>query len=256
MIIKSQGIAMMIVGRLYKIMLSIITPTLNEEEYLPLLFDSIKKQDFKDYEIIVADAGSKDKTVEIATENNCRVVSGGLPGKARNEGAKIAKGATLLFLDADILLPTGFLINALNDFKNYNLDVATFPLFLTGGAVNKMISQVYNWWVVATQRFLPHAFGAALLVKKEVYNKLGGFNEEIKLAEDHDFARRAQKITKCGIITSTHVLVSDRRFKEDGCFSLVLKYILCEVHLIFLGPVKSDIFKYKFGHYNNKKEPK
>ena len=45
--------------------LSIIIPTYNEEEYLPILLESIKKQNFKDYEIIIADANSIDKTREI-----------------------------------------------------------------------------------------------------------------------------------------------------------------------------------------------
>jgi len=233
-------------------MLSIIIPTLNEEKYLPLLLDSIKKQDFKDYEIIVADASSKDKTLNIAKENNCRIVHGGLPGKARNEGAKIAKGDLLLFLDADVLLDPNFLVKSLKSFENKKLDVATFPLFFTGGLINKIISQIYNWWVVVTQPFLPHAFGAALLARKEVYKAIGGFDEEIKLAEDHDFSRRAQKTAKCGIIKSTHVLISDRRFKKDGWISTCIKLLLCELYMIFLGPIKSDVFKYKFGHYGEK----
>ena len=91
-------------------MLSIIIPTLNEEKYLPLLLESIKKQkDFFDYEIIVADAGSKDKTLEIAKNYGCITVGGGLPSKARNEGAKITNGNTLLFLDADVILTNDFL---------------------------------------------------------------------------------------------------------------------------------------------------
>ena len=55
--------------------LSIIIPTYNEEEYLPLLLKSIKQQDFRDYEIIVADANSKDNTVKIAEEYGCIVTS-------------------------------------------------------------------------------------------------------------------------------------------------------------------------------------
>jgi len=73
-------------------MLSIIIPTLNEENYLPFLLESIKNQDFKDYEIIVADAGSHDKTREIAKNFGCKVVSGGLPAKGRNEGTKFSRG--------------------------------------------------------------------------------------------------------------------------------------------------------------------
>ena len=93
-------------------MLSIIIPCLNEEEYLPLLLESVKKQKFLDYEIILADAGSKDKTLQIAKKYNCKIVPGGLPSKGRNQGAKKAKGDLLLFLDADVILPDGFFKDA------------------------------------------------------------------------------------------------------------------------------------------------
>ncbi len=78
-------------------MLSIIIPTLNEENYLPLLLESIKKQNFNDYEIIVADAGSTDKTLEIAKNYGCITMAGGLPAKGKNEGAGMAKGDLLFF---------------------------------------------------------------------------------------------------------------------------------------------------------------
>ena len=84
--------------------LSIIIPTYNEEEYLPVLLESIKKQSFKDYEIIVADANSTDRTREIAESYGCIVVDGGLPAAGRNNGAKVATGEYLLFLDSDLEL--------------------------------------------------------------------------------------------------------------------------------------------------------
>ena len=69
-------------------MLSIIIPTYNEEYLLPKLLESIKKQNFTDYEIIVADNNSKDNTVKIARKYKCRIVKGGLPGSGRNRGAE------------------------------------------------------------------------------------------------------------------------------------------------------------------------
>jgi len=110
--------------------LSIIIPTLNEEDYLSLLLESIKKQDFRDYEIIIADAGSKDRTIEIAKSYGSRITSGGLPAKGRNQGAKIAKGSIFLFIDADIIsLPPQFLDKILEEFKNRNLDIVSFPIY-------------------------------------------------------------------------------------------------------------------------------
>ena len=64
----------------------------DEEEYLPVLLDSIKEQSFKDYEIIVADANSTDRTREIAEEYGCTVVDGGMPAVGRNRGPEVAKG--------------------------------------------------------------------------------------------------------------------------------------------------------------------
>ena len=77
--------------------LSIITPTLNEEKFLLVLLESIKNQSFNDLEIIVADAGSRDKTMEMAKSFGCQIVKGGLPAKGRNEGAKIAKAICFYF---------------------------------------------------------------------------------------------------------------------------------------------------------------
>ena len=87
--------------------LSIIIPTYNEENYLPLLLKSIQAQNFSDYEIIIADAGSQDRTREIARDADCRVVDGGLPAVGRNRGAESAQGEYLLFLDADVCLTDG-----------------------------------------------------------------------------------------------------------------------------------------------------
>ena len=72
--------------------ISIIIPTYNEEDYLPALLKSIQRQNFKDLEVIVADAHSTDKTLEIAKKYNCKIVPGGLPAVGRNNGAKIAQG--------------------------------------------------------------------------------------------------------------------------------------------------------------------
>jgi glycosyltransferase involved in cell wall biosynthesis len=236
-------------------MLSIIIPSLNEEKYLPLLFESIKKQNFFDYEIILADAGSTDKTLEIAKQYNCKVIKGGLPAKGRNEGAKIAKGDLLFFCDADVVLPEGFFEKSLAEFAERKLELASFCIVplpktkLSGFLLNIF----YNQPIVLLESALPHA-ATGIFFKKELFDKSGGFDEDIKLSEDHYLVRRTIKLfkSKFGIIRSTEIFVSDRRFKQDGWLSVGIRYFLCELHLIFLGPVRSDIFKYKFNHYNKK----
>lgn len=237
-------------------MLSIIVPTLNEEKYLPILLGEIKKQkNFNDdLEIIVADAGSKDKTLEIARSSGCKIVPGGLPAKGRNEGAKVARGDVLLFMDADnIFLPENFLNNLLEEFKKRNLSVASFPICPKGNVFDKIIYGLYNFWVNLSQKFSAWATNS-VLVKKEIFEKIGGFDENVKIAEDHDFAKRAARISKYGFIKTEPVLTSTRRFERDGRFKTYLKYLLAALHIFILGPVKSDIFKYRFNYLKNKKE--
>lgn len=237
--------------------LSIIIPTLNEEDYLPWLLESIKKQDFKKYEIIVADAGSEDKTLEIAKKYNCKITPGGLPAKARNQGAKIAKGSIFLFIDADIIfLPPGFLDEILEEFRNRNLDIASLPICpVKSQRIDKVAYGLYNFWARLTQNFLAHA-SEVILVKKEIHQFVKGFDEEIKIAEDHFYAREAGKFGKYGFLKTEAILTSSRRLEKDGRLKTYLKYFLAGIYMILLGPVKSDIFKYRFGHYSTLKTKK
>ena len=202
----------------------------------------------------MADAGSIDRTLEIAKEYGCRIVPGGLPARGRNEGAKVAQGDTLLFMDADnIFLPEKFLENLLEEFKKRKLDIASFPIYPQGNGFDKFAYGLYNNWVNLTQRFFAYATNA-VLVRKKIHQKIGGFDEEIKIAEDHDFAKRASKVGKFGFIKTKPVLTSLRRFERDGRFKTYLKYFLAGIHMIFLGPVKTDIFKYRFNHLKNSRK--
>jgi glycosyltransferase involved in cell wall biosynthesis len=230
--------------------LSIIIPTLNEEKNLQTLLDSIKIQHFENLEIIVADAGSKDKTKAIAKKYGAKLVKGGLPARGRNEGAKIAKGGLLLFLDADTVLPKNFIKNSLEEFCKKKLSVAGFILVPKEGFFAKIFFYLfYNYPIIFLGNILPHsAMGG--LVKKEAFEKIGGFDESITLAEDHYFARQVKKIGRFGVIKSTKLYVSTRRFDKDGWVKTGFKYLLCQLHMIFIGPVKKDLFKYNYKHLN------
>jgi glycosyltransferase involved in cell wall biosynthesis len=236
-------------------MLSIIIPTLNEEDYLGATLESIKQQNLSDYEIIIADAVSKDATVDIAKKYGCIVIEGGLPARGRNNGAKASKGELLFFLDADTVLPEGFFEKSLQEFKERNLDMAAFQLFFKDQEnAPFLLDKMYNNMVMMLENIIPLAI-MGVFIKRPLFEKLGGYNEDIKISEDGDFGRRALKMkAKYGVITSTYIFISDRRFVKDGWFKTMAKYFLSQMHTTFIGPVKSDIFKYKFDHYKDKKK--
>ena len=227
-------------------MLSIIIPTYNEEEYLPKLLNCIKKQTHKDYEIIVADANSKDKTRQIAKKYGCRIVKGGLPAVGRNNGAKIAKGALLLFLDADVQFDEYFLKNAINEMEKRKLDVAGCYINPLGNnATDKIFFGIFNLWIFITQFFYPNASGSGIFCKKWLHKKVNGFDKTIKLSEDMDYVRRCSKYGKFRIIKSAKSYVAMRRFEKEGHFKVGLKLFLSALYRIFFGEIRSDIFRYE-----------
>jgi glycosyltransferase involved in cell wall biosynthesis len=230
-------------------MLSIVIPTYNEEDYLPLLLTSIKGQTFQDYEIIVADNKSTDNTVKVATSFGACVVPGGLPGKGRNIGASYARGDTILFLDADVVLQDPELLQkAFEEFNLKKFAVATCGVEpLSDKKLDKLSHEAYNLFVKATASFVPHAPGFCIFVKRSTHDLINGFDEEIKLAEDSDYVYRASRWGKFGVLNQK-VPVSVRRLDRDGRMKIILKYILCGIHMRLFGQVKSDIFNYTFGY--------
>ena len=233
-------------------MLSIIIPTLNEEQFLPLLLKQIKKQNFNQSEIIIADAGSNDRTIEIARNFGCRIIKGGSPAQGRNRGAEAAKHDLLLFMDADnLFLPDNFLEHALKVFKEKKLGSACFPVYPKGNKIDSIMYIIYNYFVYLTN--VPFAFNS-ILVRKDVFKKVNGFDEEIKIGEDNHFIKQAARIDKFKFIKTGNILTSARRFETDGRFITYSKYILIVFYWFLFGPVRKDIFKYRFNHYLLKKK--
>lgn len=217
---------------------------------MPTLVSSLKRQSAAPEEIIVADAFSIDKTRVIAKEFGCKIVTGGLPAIARNNGAKEARCQTLLFLDADVTLPPHFLKKTAREMVERKLDIAScFVTPRSNLKIDKFLHQFANQYMKLTQKFHPHIPGFCIFVKKDIHSAIGGFDETLILAEDHDYVRRAKKVGKFGYLKSYKIPVSVRRLSRDGRITIALKYIAIELHLIFIGQIRKNIFNYQFGHY-------
>jgi glycosyltransferase involved in cell wall biosynthesis len=237
-------------------MLSVIIPTYNEEKRLPKMLATLKKEKSVDFEIIVADRPGHDKTREIAKSWGCKITDGGSPAEGRNMGADIAEGDMLLFLDADIKLSPHFLRNSIREFNSRKLGIASYHLYPVKGnfLINSLsINVYYNWQQTLLRNIFP--MGAmGIMVKKDIFKSVGGFDYTIKLAEDVNFVREAAKLGKFGIIKSARIFMSLRRFDKDGYLRTGLKYFLCEAHMMLKGPVRSGkTFDYQFGHFDENK---
>ena len=237
--------------------LSIIIPTLNEEQYLPLLFKSIRKQSFKDCEVIVADGGSKDNTVTIAEQFGVKIVNGGMPAKGRNRGAAAAQGNFLFFFDADVVLPDGFLRKAYDEMQERYLDLATCEVLpLSDLQIDKVLHTLANLSIRMNQYTNPHAGGFCILCTRRLFERTGGFDESLTMAEDHDFVKRASRYKPLRVLESTQISVSVRRLEKEGRTVLVSKYIEVELHRIFKGELKTDVIEYEFGNFQKKSSEK
>ncbi|MBI5370261.1 glycosyltransferase [Candidatus Uhrbacteria bacterium] len=237
-------------------MLTIVIPTKNEEAFLPKLLTSIRKQTFQPDKVIVSDAGSTDRTCEIARSYGAEVIEGGLPGAGRNRGAAQAQTDLILFLDADVeLRDPEFLEKAVGEMLERKLDLATCDVFpLSDAVVDHFLHKAYNTYARAWGSLFPHAPGFCMFVRRDAHKKIGGFDESVLFCEDHDYAHRLKRVGEFGFLKATKIPVSIRRLDRDGRIQIAMKYLAAELHLALIGPIRHNKFNYTFGHIPFKKK--
>lgn len=210
------------------IQVSVIIPTLNEEKYIEDCLKSIKKQNFKNYEIIVSDGLSEDNTVKIAKKYTKNVISSkdkGI-GDGRNKGAKIAKGEILLFLDADTTIAPNLLDKLSESMENKDIiGLTTEVKSKEALALIDIIEfKIYNFFVKASLYlpFLtPQISGVCFCIKNSIFKKVGGFDTEMKTCEDLKFCEKAKKYGKFLYLKGSYANTSIRRMKKWGRFKFI-----------------------------------
>ncbi len=230
--------------------LSIIIPTYNEEEYLPDLLKSIQRQDFEDYEVIVADSHSTDNTVNIAKSYGCHVVPGGLPGIGRNNGAKVAKGEILLFIDSDCVLTDNYLSSAIEEFEHYNLGIAITQIVpMEKSFINILSHEFANYMTKQISKFKPHGAGCyGIFTYKSLHESVDGFDESVDFGEDTDYIERIGKISRFRVLENPRLLVSTRRLEEEGLKDITLKYAKSTAYQMLGRKVTLKELDYSFEH--------
>jgi len=217
--------------------LTIVIPAKNEEKLLPRLLASLVTQDYPpipDTSLLIADAGSTDRTLEIAARFrrwlNIQVIPGGLPSVGRNNGARAATSRYVLFLDADIELADHTLVRrAVEIMKQQSLHCVTTDIFCKDGGLKDQLMYSGNNLVQRLSRFhKPFATGMFMLVDKTRFDELGGFDEQALYAEDYQLTRQ---IARCRFRTIRGGIYStNRRFRKMGHAAIVRMFLSTALH--------------------------
>jgi glycosyltransferase involved in cell wall biosynthesis len=230
--------------------LTVVIPALNEEERLPLLFDALDRQTRRPDQVVIADAGSIDTTRQLAEQRGAVVVDGGKPAAGRNAGARVATGDLLLFLDADDELADDFIAQALAEFAKRKLTVGTsFVEPIERDSRNILATEVVNLYLDVMQYVSPHAPGFCILVRRSAHEAIGGFDETVVLAEDHDYVQRAAEQGKFRVLRNVAVATSMRRIEKEGLVRLAFMYLYCELYVVTGRPIREVPFDYEFAAF-------
>jgi glycosyltransferase involved in cell wall biosynthesis len=239
--------------------LSVIIITLNEEKYVGGILGDLLTQTFKDFEVLVVDANSKDKTAEVVKKFekglNLRFVLSpqrGIPFQ-RNYGASLSTSENLVFFDADVRIDHDFLEKIAGYVSGHDVDFLTsWNIPLSNKLVDKVIFKVFNvGFLEVTKRFDPGAVGTFMFVKKTAFEKVGGFEQDVVLGEDFELFRRLhRKGYKYSLLKDPQIFFSTRRLEEEGRVPFILKNLKGLKHYYTKGKITSrDGFKAEFGNH-------
>ena len=228
-------------------MISFIIPTLNEEKTIEKTLKNLSEY-FGEKEIIVSDGRSSDKTIEIAKKYTDKVIIH--DGKTRqtiaggrNVAAKTAKGDYILFLDADVYIPdiNNFMKKALEIFdKDQDVvalipSIRVFPEMETFGDKIVFTSIDYVHILINNMMKIGGAGGEFQMVRTEIFNRVGGYDEKLVVAEDHEFLRRIAKIGRVFFSKKLRVYHTGRRAHKIGWPKLLWQWTKNGTSNIFLG---------------------
>lgn len=197
---------------------SVVIPAFNEERRLAKALRSIQKQTYKGaIEVIVVDNNSTDKTIAVAKKFGARVISETRRGVAycRQSGFKAASGDLIASTDADTIVPKDWLKRFVDEFsrKQHAVAISGMYTFYDGSVPLRALTALFNYPLFCIFRWYS---GANMIVRREAFFSIGGFNESINLSEDSDLCVRLAKIGKVYRLPFSKVQTSARRFNQLG----------------------------------------
>ncbi len=248
-----------------KPLFSVIIPALNEERFLPLLLESLQRQDMKSFEVIVVDGESTDATVYKTKRfakklPKLRIVTAhprGLP-RQRNLGATHARGTWLVFSDADNL----FFPYALSRMKAFIREKS--PVFftswfrsdsdVTSDSVVTLLSLMTIEGSVSIKK--PFSPGPLTIIRSDVFARAGGYNESLGWGEDFEFSKRVCSFGyPLSVLRETLYIWSMRRFRKEGTLHVLRKFSMAMLYGLLTNKALTKMPGYVMGgHIYSKKE--
>jgi glycosyltransferase involved in cell wall biosynthesis len=239
---------------------SVVIPAYNEATYIDRLLEALTHQTFESFEVIVSDADSKDGTEEVvkdfADRLDARLVQSPPRGPAagRNVGAKLARGDWLLFLDADDDIDDPeFIATLVGEAEKHGWQTATARQKNVDANLAEALGGWLNYHYTKLLAHTKHPVspGWCILTRRELFEKCGGFNENIHFGEDYDYVSRAGH-AGFGFVESTYYYVDLRRARSEG-FKFFLKGLGNEIYRhTHHYNLEGTPINYDFGHHQKR----
>jgi len=217
-------------------MISFIVPAHNEQSCLGRTLQAIHESARnigQPYEIIVVDDASTDATVEIARQNNARVVSVNHRQIAatRNSGARAANGEKIFFIDADTTSNPRAVAEAVK-YMNAGAAGGGAPTWLGKGETVPFYIRLISILGVVGAKLAGFTGGAFMFCTHEAFLATGGFNERLYWAEEGEFAMKLKREGRFAVLWQP-VLTSGRRFR-----TMTGLHVLALLVRVVLSPIK------------------
>lgn len=170
---------------------SIIIPTFNSEKLIELCLDSITNQNIKDYEIIIIDGGSTDRTADIIEQKlhdhpNWKFISEPDKGiyDAMNKGMHLTRGNWLFFMGSDDTLYASDTLEKVKECISENVD------FLYGNVLHKQSNKIVDGEFDTGKLFQKTICHQAIFYNKKLCDSVGTYNLDYKICSDWEYNLR------------------------------------------------------------------